>query len=204
MQCVANLPAHPALDVKKHAVTAALRERYAGYDRAALKALPVLRAYADHYRRFRKTYHIQLQLESIILKGKEIPQVATLVEAMFVAELEDLLLTAGHDLAKVQQPLRLDVAQGSEQFEPLRGEERVLKAGDMFITDTQGILSTVLEGSDHRTQITPGTQQVLFTTYAPAGIGAPMVADHLTGIEANVRLFAPDAETLALATFAVD
>jgi hypothetical protein len=42
----------------------------------------------------KKTYHIALQLEPVVLKGKSLPNVAALVEAMFTAELGDLLLTA--------------------------------------------------------------------------------------------------------------
>jgi hypothetical protein len=36
--------------------------------------------------------------------------VAALVEAMFMAELENQLLTAGHDLAEVQGTIRLGIA----------------------------------------------------------------------------------------------
>ena len=62
----------------------------------------MIQAYAAYYERFNKTYHVQLQLESVALKGKSIPRVSALVEAMFMAELENLLLTAGHDLDVVQ------------------------------------------------------------------------------------------------------
>src|SRR5690242_8621883 len=89
---VANPNHHPELDQHKAALEQALRERYAGSDRAALAQLPVLKAYADYYKRFRKTYHVQLQLESVAFKGKLLPAVAALVEAMFMAELSDLLL----------------------------------------------------------------------------------------------------------------
>jgi len=37
---------------------------------------PILKAYQEYYRRFKKTYHVQLQLESLLFKGKSIPSVA--------------------------------------------------------------------------------------------------------------------------------
>ena len=190
---VANPSQHPGLERKKADLEEQLRARYAGYDRAELKSLPVLQAYHAFYRQFKKTYHLQLQLESVVLKGKSIPRVAALVEAMFMAELQDLLLTAGHDLAAVQLPAGIDVADGSERFVRINGQEQQLKAGDMMIADAQGILSSVLYGPDQRTQITLETHSVLFTAYAPPGIGQGKVQNHLENIRDNVLLVTPQA-----------
>src|SRR5689334_15354738 len=74
------------LDARKREVEARLRERYRNFARPDLSALPVMAAYAQYYRRFGKTYHVQLQLESIVLKGKALPNVSPLVDANFVAE----------------------------------------------------------------------------------------------------------------------
>lgn len=93
---VVNPDNHPELDARKEEIEAELRERFAGYDRPALRAEPVLQAYHTYYKRFKKSYHVQGQLESILWKGKSIPRVAALVEAMFMAELQDQLLTSDH------------------------------------------------------------------------------------------------------------
>jgi hypothetical protein len=97
--------------------------------------------------------------------------VAALLEAMFMAELDDLLLTADHDLDALRLPLTLDVAQGTETYTLLRGDEQTLKAGDMFIRDAEGVIFSVLYGPDRRTPITPETKNVVFTVYAHAGRG---------------------------------
>jgi DNA/RNA-binding domain of Phe-tRNA-synthetase-like protein len=196
MQNVANPERHAGLEERKEAMQADLRTRYAGYDREALASLTVLRAYSAYLKPFKKTYHVAMQLESVVLKGKSIPSVAALVEAMFMAELEGQLLTAGHDLDRLALPVTLDVSTGTEQYELMRGQMQQLKAGDMMISDAQGILSSIVYGPDKRTQITPATQRVLFTVYAPAGIGEQLVADHLHRIEGNVRIVAPAAETI--------
>lgn len=195
---VTNPKHHPALEEHKAALEARLRPQFVGQTKAGLKALPIIQAYTAYYKRFKKTYHLLLQLESVALKGKPIPRVAGLVEAMFMAELDDLLLTAGHDLALVERPITIDVANGSERFVNIAGQENVLKPGDMFITDAAGVLSSIVYGSDRRTMITADTTQVLFTTYAPAGIGAEAVHQHLQHIRENVLLFAPEAETVSL------
>jgi DNA/RNA-binding domain of Phe-tRNA-synthetase-like protein len=190
---VANPKHHPKLDREKEQLENELRSRFGSLDRAALKALPVIQAYNSYYKRFKKTYHVLLQLESVVLKGKTIPRVAALVEAMFMAELKNQLLTAGHDLEVLKPPLRIDVADGSETYIRLNGQDQTPQPKDMFIADTQGIISTVVYGPDGRTQITSKTERVLFTVYAPPGIGEQTVHEHLQDIQANVLLFAPDA-----------
>ncbi len=194
MRSVVNPSHHPVLESRKKALEETLRTQFSGQDRATLSNSPVLRAYNDYYRRFKKTYHIQLQLESIVLKGKSIPSVAALVEAMFMAEMQDMLLTAGHDLDVLRPPLSLDVATGSERYTLLRGEEQTLKAGDMIISDQEGVISSIIYGPDRRTQITPETRNVLFTVYAPPGIGEQAVSAHLDHLKDNVMLFAPQAQ----------
>ncbi len=201
MRGVANPDSCPALDSRKEDLERDLRARFAGQEAAVFKTLPPIQAYNAFYKHYNKTYHVQLQLESVALKGKSIPRVAALVEAMFVAELKNLLLTAGHDLDVVQTPATLGVADGSEMFTMLNGREQLLKAGDMMISDGQGVISSVLYGPDQRTRIVPATRRVLFTVYAPAGIGEPMLRQHLQDIESNVRLIAPEAETELLKVY---
>jgi Uncharacterized conserved protein len=201
MRAVSN-PAHdPALQAQKTALEEQLRAQFSGQDRTAIARHPILRAYAEYYRQFKKTYHIQLQLESIVLKGKSIPSVAALVEAMFMAEMRDLLLTAGHDLDTLHLPLTLDVASGNEIYTLLRGEEQTLKPGDMMICDQIGVISSILYGPDQRTQITPETTNVVFTVYAPAEIKEESVLGHLQHIQENVMIFAPQAQVEALKVY---
>jgi DNA/RNA-binding domain of Phe-tRNA-synthetase-like protein len=201
MRHVANPDSCPALDSRKEDLERALRSHFAGQDAAALKTLPEIQAYNAFYKRFNKTYHVQLQLESVALKGKSIPRVAALVEAMFVAELKNLLLTAGHDLEAVQLPVTLDVADGSQLFTMLNGREQLLKPGDMMMVDGQGVISSVLYGPDQRTRIMPATHHVLFTVYAPAGIGEQTLRQHLQDIQSNVWLIAPEAEAELLEVY---
>jgi DNA/RNA-binding domain of Phe-tRNA-synthetase-like protein len=201
MNGVCNPDHDSALDARKGALEEELRARYAGHDRAALRALPVMQAYHSYFKRFKKSYHVQLQLESIVFKDKPIPRVAALVEAMFMAELDHLLLTAGHDLASVEWPVGVYVADGTERFVRINGQEQQLKAGDMHIADAKGVLSSVIYGPDQRTQIRPDTEQVLFTTYAPPEIGPGAVEEHLAGIRDYALLFAPEAKVLSMDVF---
>ena len=199
---VDNPQSHTAMDRAKEELEAQIRASFASKEE--LRALERLQAYRAYYKRFKKTYHVQLQLESIAFKGKSIPRVAALVEAMFAAELKNCLLTAGHDLDVVEPPVKLDVALGSETFTRINGQEQQLKAGDMFIADTQGVLSAVIYGPDQRTRILPTTRRALFTVYAPPGVGTKAVRQHLQDIKAYARMIAPQAETELLRVYEAD
>ena len=115
-----------------------------------------------------------------------------------MAEMQDLLLTAGHDLDVVHLPLTLDVATGTETYMLLRGEEQVLKAGDMMISDQAAVISSILYGPDRRTQITSATRNAIFTAYAPPGVEEQAVVEHLEHIKENVMIFAPQAQVESL------
>jgi len=194
MRDVINPGNHPELEKHKTELEEQLHTQFSGWDRAAMSNLPILQAYNTYYRRFKKTYHVQLQLESIAWKGKSIPSVSALVEAMFMAEMKNLLLTAGHDLDVLHLPLTMDVSKGTESYTLLRGDEQVLKAGDMMIGDGLGIISSIVYGPDQRTQITDGTRNVVFTVYAPPGIDGQIVTQHLQDIQEYVMVIAPQAQ----------
>ncbi len=198
MKPVVNPPQHVGLEQKKLELEADIRQRHAGSDKAGLKALPVLQAYAAYYKGFNKSYHVQLQLESLLFKGKSLPRIAALVETMFMAELDNLLLTAGHDWDRIKLPLCLDIGKGDEKYVALNGREVAVKSGDMFIADSTGVISSIIGGPDQRTRITSATQCALFTVYAPPGIGEAAVRKHLLDIRAYVLLLAPRAEAEAL------
>jgi len=193
MRGAANPPHHPVLTAKKQELESDLRILFK--DRSELKRLEPIKAYTEYYKKFDKTYHVLQQLESVIFKKKPIASVSALVECMFIEEIRNCLLTAGHDLDLVEKPVVLDVAKGDESFTRINGREQTVKPGDMILRDSQGIISSVLHGPDYRTRIGPSTTNVLFTVYAVRGVGEQVVIQHLQGIEANVKIIAPEAET---------
>jgi DNA/RNA-binding domain of Phe-tRNA-synthetase-like protein len=200
MSRVRNPEVSAELDRRKRDVENRLREQVARSGSRSPEAEPVLRAYVDYFRKHGKTYHVKGQRESVATKGKPIPSRAALVEAMFIAELESLVLTAGHDVSALVPPVRVGITRDDDRYELMSGCERELKAGDMMMADGEGIISSVLSGPDRRSRITPETEDVLFAVYAPAGVGEQAVRDHLELIRANVMLLSPDAGTELIVT----
>src|SRR5512136_2368930 len=190
---VENSGSSAALNERKREVEARLRERFKGFTRQDLLALPVLSAYDRYYARFNKTYHVQLQLESIVWKGKSLPDVSPAVDANFMAEVETLVLTAGHDAARLTGLISMDVARTGDQITQMNGNSKALRAGDMIMRDAGGVCCSIIYGQDNRSPITRTTTGVLYVAYAPVGVPTELVARQLQGIEENIRLFAPEA-----------
>jgi DNA/RNA-binding domain of Phe-tRNA-synthetase-like protein len=193
MSSVTNPESSVLLDVHKEALEAHLRSSFALLNRSQLRSHPLLQPYTAYYKRYDKTYHVQHQLESVIFKGRPISRVAALVQAMYMAELKNMLLTAGHNLQAVRGELDLDVASGTETYVTLSGQQRTLKPNDMFIHDEEGILSSVIYGPDYRSRITSATTRVLFTVYAPVGLGEERVRGHLGDLMGYVLAVSPGA-----------
>jgi DNA/RNA-binding domain of Phe-tRNA-synthetase-like protein len=178
-----------------------LRCKYRDFSRSDLILLEPIKSYITYYKQFKKTYHVLLQLESVILKGKSVPNVNPLVTMMFMAELRNLLLTAGHDLDSIALPIRVELSEGNERYRLLNGMEKELPAGDMMMADSEGIISSIIYGPDNRTQITENTTNVLYTVYAPPGIEGKLIQEHLNDINCFMRLVAPEAKMEEMAVY---
>lgn len=182
------------LDERKRTVEAGLREKFGQLSRADLHELAILKAYRNYYKTFNKTYHVQLQLESIVHKSKSLPHVTPLVDANFVVEVETLVLTAGHDADLLEAPILIDATQTGQTFIQMNGSERSLKPNDMMMADNQGVVCTIIYGQDQRTPISPQTRRAFYVAYAPTGVSKAAVQQQLDGIRANVLSFAPKAQ----------
>ena len=188
---VDNSRSSPKLDERKRETEARLRERYQGFARADFLSLPVMAAYQKYYKRFTKTYHVLLQLESIVLKGKSLPDVSPLVDANFTAEVDTLVLTAGHDVAKLVGPVVMDVSREGDQITRMNGAPKDMEAGDMVMRDATGVVCSIIYGQDNVSPISSATTHVLYVAYAPVGVPPETVEAQLQKIEENVRLFCP-------------
>lgn len=194
MTGVTNPAQSAALDARLDAVEQELRERFAGSDRAAIRASAPFDAYERYYRQFGQTYHVQHQVESVALKGKPIPRRAALVEAAFAEELASGILTAMHDADAIGGTIIADVAEGDEEVVLYNGKTVQLDAGDMYMRDENGVLTSVIRGPAAYGLVTPDTTNVVVCVYAPDGVGEQAVRVHLERIAANMRLISPLAE----------
>jgi DNA/RNA-binding domain of Phe-tRNA-synthetase-like protein len=136
---------------------------------------------------------VQLQVESIVLKGKKLPNVSPLVDANFIAEVETLVLTAGHDVTKLQGSILIDISREGDHITQMNGTSKAIRAGDIIMRDVNGVSCSIIYGQDDRSPISSETSRVLYVAYAPTGVPAETVDAQLWKIEENIRLFSPTA-----------
>ena len=107
---------------------------------------------------------------------------------------ETLILTAGHDVAILRDPVTIDVAREGDQITQMNGKQKDVPVGDMLMRDAGGVACTILRGQDNRSPISKTTTHVLYVSYAPAGVSEAQVQAQLDMMEKHVRLFAPKCE----------
>jgi DNA/RNA-binding domain of Phe-tRNA-synthetase-like protein len=190
---VSNPEESPELENRKRELETQLRSTFHGFERNDFLALPILAAYKRYYRQFKKTYHVQLQIESIVLRQKSLPAVSPLVDSNFLAEMETFVLTAGHDAARLHEPILIDVSHEGEQITQMRGSSKAIRAGDMVMRDADGISCSIIYGQDNRSPISTATTHVLYVSYGPPDVSVEAMRTQLQRIEENVRLFSPSA-----------
>ncbi len=142
---------------------------YGSLERKELKQLEMFRPYIAHFKRFKKTYHLFLQLESFVHKQRPLPFIHPLVSAYFLTELETGVLASAHDTDKLDPGYRLKEAAGDETVTLLNGEDRLAPAGDAVLEDQTGILTSVIQGQDGRTGIGPDAVGGTIFVHGPPG-----------------------------------
>lgn len=187
MENVRNEDCEPKLLSVRQELEGRIRSKYDKVSRGDLKALHPMDAYISYYKKYGYTYHVLPQIESVI-KGRTIPVGLPLVQAMFMAELKNMLLTAGHDYAKIKAPLSLRISAGSESYKAMNGKDVTTIAGDFMLADQESVISSILRGPDQGTAISEDTTCVIYTVYAPFGVEEQLVQEHLRDIEAYVRI----------------
>jgi len=197
--CVHGFHGHrtAAFTAVKEQELASIRRRLEGYDRKALTATEPVCHYVSYYKRFKKTYHVLHQLESI-LAGKSIPDGFPLVESMFLAEVKHALLMAGLSLDEMDPPFTIGVAQGDEHYIGAAGEDVHVKASDIFLRDRMGIVLSTIYGQDSRTRITEKTENAMFLVDGVDGIAKDMIFSALEDILKYLRLFVPAVEVTCM------
>jgi hypothetical protein len=182
-------------------IVSGLRNKYSDVDRKALKMRDPIQHYVSYYKRFGYTYPVLNQLESILQGKRSVPEASGLLQAMFLSELDGMLLTAGHDSSRLRPPFCLKVADGQEHYQSISGKETTTVQGDVMLCDADHVRSSILRGPDYDSRITPSTKDVLFTVYAPAGIDTGYIQSNLRQLEKWIREFSPKASTGLLSVF---
>ena len=201
MNNVKNIRNNEELHIIKRSIEESLINKFQDMPRKEIINEPVFKIYKDYYKKFKKTYHVLLQLESIANKGRHIPNDLSVVEAMFMGELKNYLLTAAHDMEKVNLPISLNVSNGEESFLQISQSTKALQKNDIYISDSTGVLSSIIYGPDHRTKVSENTKRVVYMVYGLAGITKEEIINHLEDIKSYNLIVSSEAKVEVLEVF---
>jgi len=165
-----------------------------GYERKLIVDKAPMCHYTAYYKQFKKTYHVLLQLESVLLKNRGIPDTDIPVEVMFLAEMKNLLLTAVHDLDKIDGSLAMCAAAGTETYVNISGKTEQLAKDDLYLSDESGVISNILCGPDCRTRISGATKNALYFVYGVDGITEAQIQSHLEDIRSYLSAVAKNVQ----------
>jgi DNA/RNA-binding domain of Phe-tRNA-synthetase-like protein len=179
---VTNNKKNPRLEKEKRDLEAEIREDYPDVDQDE-----VIRSYDTYYKKWGKTYPIEFQVKTI-KGGRNFPQVSTLVDSMFLAELRNRVLTSGHDQDRIQSDLWFDLSDEGETYLKLNGKEQELPKSDIILRDRDDILASVLYGPARKTSISSETSNPLYFAWCPYKFGESTVEEHLMDIVRNLEL----------------
>ena len=95
---------------------ALLKEKFAEYDR---KAVFGENPYFRFFKKFKKTYPVMLQFESVVFKNRPFPAFNPVSEIAFLMELTTFVLSGAHDIDSIDGEVQLYIATHKEDFQAL-------------------------------------------------------------------------------------
>ena len=174
---------------------ASLRDRFADYDR---KAVFGDQPYFRFFKKFKKTYPVMLQMESVLLKGRPFPSFNPVAEAPFLLELTTQVLSGAHDIDSMMGPVELFLATEKAPFMGMRGEPVHTYPGDFCARDNGGVIFSLIAGADARTCARPETRRVLYPIFGTPDLPEPVIQEAMDTLAEYIRVLSPHAEILMM------
>ena len=116
-------------------------------------------------------YHSPLHSQLSSTKKKGLPPVPALVKSLLYAEMTTGVLMGVQDGNTIDGDLLLDLAEDGESFVGMRSLIRC-QTGEVVVRDHSGIVASLFQGPDKRTQIQPETSFPVFYVFSTPDLPA--------------------------------
>lgn len=171
---------------------AALRERYADYDR---KAIFGGNPYFRFFRKFKKTYPVMQQFETVMFKGRPFPEDDPVTAVPFLLELTTFVLSGTHDIDRIDGSLTIFTPDAKLPFDGMRGDSTHTYPNDICGRDDTGIIFSMIAGADNRTCVHPDSRHVFYPVFGTPDTAPALIEDALETLAGFVRTICPGAKT---------
>jgi DNA/RNA-binding domain of Phe-tRNA-synthetase-like protein len=116
-------------------------------------------------------YKFPLRGQFTSVKKKGLPPVPSLVKSLLYAEMTTGVLMGVQDGGKIEGNLVLDLVQGNESFVGMRSTVNC-QDGEIVVRDDAGIVASLFQGPDQRTQVDPDTRLAVFYVFSSPTLSA--------------------------------
>lgn len=169
---------------------AVLALQHTDYDRKAVFGED---PYFRYFRKFKKTYPVMMQFESLLFKGRPFPEFNPVAEVPFLMEVVTGVLSGTHDADRTDGPVKLYCADSREEFPGLRGEPFHTYPGDLCGRDAQGIVFSLIAGADERTCARRDSRHVYYPIFGVPGLPLSRMEAAMDTLTRYIRVLAPEA-----------
>jgi len=150
--------------------------------------------YYRFFKKFKKTYPVMLQIESVMLKDRPFPQYNPVAEIPFLAEIATGVLSGAHDADCCEGAVTFYLADSKEEFDGMRGETVHTYPGDFCARDEKSIILSEIAGADAKTCVHDTSRHVFYPVFSyPDGDTRTLTARAVKIME-YTKLLSPDAE----------
>jgi len=170
-----------------------LRETYMEYDR---KTVFGVNPYVRFFKKFKKTYPVMMQFESVMFKGRPFPDYNPVAEVPFLMEIVSHVLSGTHDVDQIRGTVELYSATAKEEFPGMRGVPFHTYPGDFCGRDEEGIIFSFIAGADERTCARLDSRHVIYPVFGTPDLPVSVIRDAMDHLIRYIRVLAPDAQIL--------
>ena len=170
---------------------AALRDKYAGYDR---KAVFGGNPYFRFFRKFKKTYPVMQQFETVMFKGRPFPEEDPVTAVPFLLELTTFVLSGTHDIDRLDGALTIFTPDAKLPFDGMRGDSTHTYPNDICGRDDTGIIFSMIAGADARTCAREESRHVFYPVFGVSGQEPDALRSAQTRMAEYAKLLAKNAQ----------
>lgn len=168
----------------------ALALKHENYDRKAVFGED---PYFRFFRKFKKTYPVMMQFESLLFKGRPFPVFNPVAEAAFLMEVVTGVLSGTHDVQRLAGPVTLYCATQKEEFPGLRGTPFHTYPGDFCGRDEKGIIFSLIAGADERTCARTDSRHVFYPIFGTPDLCPERMENAMKVLSRYVKVLSPEA-----------
>lgn len=151
--------------------------------------------YVRFFKKFKKTYPVMLQFESVILRGQPFPQDNPIREVPFLMELTTRMLSGVHDVDQVRGAIELFLGVDRTPFMGLNGRESYTYPGDFCGRDDGGVIFSAIAGCDMRTRARLESRHAFYPVFGTPDMPAEAVWEAIGTLVRYVNTLAPESQT---------